>query len=173
MSGHAGEEFLQKPRFWRPHSIILSHVINMHPFSRRHCNSEYMHKLMVCGAPPAARRLDSLTLDIKCELYQSQIDSSSSSSNPPPPSPDHTYMMRVRRGGSARQACPLHPLHPLIQVSSATNQGSPLRCGSWPRRRRSVQRLIDFCLHLRPRHKFSPLVTNHKRSFFLTPQIPH
>lgn len=129
-----------KPRFWRPPSIILSHVINMHPLSRRHCNSEDMHKLMVCGAPPAARRLDSLTLHVKCESYQSQIDSSSS--NPPPP--DHTYMMRLRRGGSARQAGPLHPLHfaislsPLMQVSSATNQGSPLRCGSWPRRRRSV-----------------------------------
>lgn len=55
MSGHAGVEFPAKSLISkRPHSIILSLVINMHSFSRWQGNSEYMHKLMVCGTPPAS-----------------------------------------------------------------------------------------------------------------------
>lgn len=54
LNGHTGVEFLQKASFLGGLSPSFCHVINMHSFSCRRSDSEYMRKLIVCGTPAAS-----------------------------------------------------------------------------------------------------------------------
>ena len=124
-------DLCKSPIFWRPHSIILSHVINMHSFSRWHSDSEYMHKLMVCGTLELqqTRKLDSLIFNMERKPYQSWFDSSY------PPPREGIYDESVRRGDT-RRGRPLHPLHVVISLRLLNQLPcTKISCtrGSWPR----------------------------------------